>query len=170
MAKKATKSKTAKPKKITVSKVTAPGKVTPVMTIKTLDDVFSYLSALTSDYKTSQEDREKAAKEALIAIMPELFAAGMFKIHASYNGEGDSGDIDEVYATDVNDNYFPWPDSLSELRDKVREILWVFIPGGFEINDGSMGEITIELSARKVSHEHKDRVIDYEERTRNFDF
>lgn len=171
MAKKATtKAKKPKAKKITVSKVTTAGKVTPVLTTNLIDDVFSYLSKLTADYKTSREDREAAAKEALIVITPDLFAAGIFKVHASYSGEGDSGDIDGVYATDVNGNYFPWPDSLSELRDRVRKILWAFIPGGFEINDGSMGEITLELSTRKFLHEHKERIIDYEESTRNFDF
>lgn len=171
MAKK-TKTKTAKPKKITVSRATGSGTVTPVLTtnLNAIDDAFKYLSTISSDFSATAETREKAARDALAAITPELFGAGIFKVQASYNGEGDSGDLDPVYAVNVDGNYMEWPKSVAELRDKVSEILWHFVPAGFEQCDGSQGEITVELSTRKLIRNHQERVVKYDESARSFEF
>ncbi len=165
-AKKATRTK---PTKITVVKCAPGGTTARVLVTDTFTDVFELFEKLRRDPGRDSEASHEAAKKALAAICPELFGAGIYKVHASYNGEGDSGNIDHVFASDVNGNYMPWPKSVENWREKIEQLFWEFIPSGFEINDGSMGELTLTLNTNKLEREHNERLIEYDSHKKTFD-
>ena len=96
-----------------------------------------------------------------------------------YDGCGDSGDLhyedipegfeDWCKANDISFDGYPKLGSWNpETRqyDKVEGEPSVFLmrlfdhipPGGWEINEGSFGEITLDFETGKIHHEHNERV------------
>jgi hypothetical protein len=129
----------------------------------TIDEIIAKL-------KTSEKDSKKIANEILNRVCPELFLLGVAGVAASYNGEGDSGDINCVHALDIRDNYMQWPKNTEKFVEAITRAIWQFIPGGFEINDGSYGEITIKIPTNQVLCEHNMRVVEIESSSETFTF
>jgi hypothetical protein len=44
--------------------------------------------------------------------------------------------------------------------DEFTGALWALLPGGWEINEGSYGEIEIDTIKSKIKHEHNERIIE----------
>jgi hypothetical protein len=122
-----------------------------------------------SSWERNRDDAQDIARKIFALIRPEMFLAGIHAIHATYNGEGDSGAIDIMWVSDVNRNSVSWPKTII-LADQMREILWAFIPEGFEIDDGGNGSIQIELATQTFCHEHNTRNITYTTNTTTFNF
>ena len=120
--------------------------------------------------KADEKDKLLAAKEVLRKVCPELFLLGVAQVVAHYDGEGDSGDIQGIYANDINGVHMPWPKNSDKLRDAVLEAVWEFIPGGFEINDGSFGDITIKIETNEIVRQHNERTVEIDESERTFTF
>lgn len=93
-------------------------------------------------------------------IRDELVSAGVEKITIEYNGEGDDGSIGDLVASPVVD-ISKWEDTLADFAiDFLSEQ-----HGGWEINDGSYGDIVIDLKTGQVTNNHSDRVISTNEST-----
>jgi hypothetical protein len=119
---------------------------------------------------TDKIDKRKVANELLHAVCPELFLCGVHHVVADYNGEGDSGDISGLYATDASGAYMAWPKGAEKFVDAVRRAIWEFIPEGFEINDGSYGEITIKIATNELVREHNERIVEIDSSEHKFTF
>lgn len=121
-----------------------------------------------------------------------LASYGVHKIHGSYDGSGDSGDIDisfqwrnnaeqpTGYTAPTLDDRAPdvggsW-DSLSAARGRLtgvkdaiitdkmltnfEDAMFQLIPGGWEINDGSFGEIDVDVATGDIDVTHNARYTD----------
>jgi len=104
---------------------------------------------------------EKLAREALGAICEQLAKLNIQLAKIHYDGYGDSGSVERVTAT-AGEVEIELPEPLSE---KLAEAADCLLPFGWEINDGSFGELVIDVAARKVTREHNWRVeeTEYEE-------
>jgi hypothetical protein len=86
---------------------------------------------------------------------------------AAYDGEGDSGQINDITATAADESEVSLeglpcgPDTL--LADELDDFAWQCLGayhGGFENNDGGYGDVTIDVTEGKVYIDHNDRFVD----------
>ena len=121
------------------------------------------------------------AIEIIKAFCISLQDYGITDVTATYDGGGDSGDMDysfhlvehnpQIGNLDPRTNSW-WHESGQirelitsagsgtidpKLFDDFLDALWALLPGGWEINDGSYGEISINVGERTVHVEHSER-------------
>lgn len=120
-----------------------------------------------------------------------LSGTGAHMIMASYDGSGDSGDMDisvqvkresldssngQINTASANTgSIYDWrplrcfvdpiiaqKNSLitTQMLEEFIDAMYDFLPGGWEINDGSFGEINVEVANGRVSVEHNERIVD----------
>ena len=130
------------------------------------------------------EERKKEHKTMLRTICMMLSRHKIKKVVISYDGQGDSGCVDEVKLFDENDKAINERDI--EVRDeyglsrytrkqwdwklqqevevdcsalsKLEDIAYEYLPSGWEINEGSYGEFVIHVEEGEMEHEHSIRV------------
>ena len=81
----------------------------------------------------------------------ELAEAGIEKVVVEYSGSGDEGYINEIIAEPVGIEY------RDELYDLIRDVAYDLLEdnyAGWEINEGSQGEITLVVSEQKAYLHH----------------
>lgn len=114
------------------------------------------------------EAKEKAERHvALKTICEELFMLGVRSVSASYNGEGDDGDVRYISYNRAAGSKEPVP---PDLERKIKDIIWRLLPSGFENNAGGFGEVTIDVITRKYKCEHSQRSDETFDSTEEFDF
>lgn len=82
-----------------------------------------------------------------------------------YDGSGDSGYINDVSIEPERD--------ISEARDDLETLAYELLSekyGGWEINEGSCGTITIDFATNKVRIEHNERVESWDSSESEEDF
>ena len=116
-----------------------------------------------------------------------LSSHAVTEVTASYDGSGDSGNMDVSFRVataaaqrigpmpaqpQVNgiwhpsQTFFNLPDVKADPLitktkiDEFEDALYEMLPGGWEINDGSYGEITVDMDSFKVRIEHNQRITD----------
>ena len=117
--------------------------------------------------KESQAKEETEKRVRLKTICEELFMLGVRSITASYNGEGDSGDVEYVTYDRVAGSIEPLPPGTDR---RVKDIVYGLLPGGFENNAGGFGEVTIDVITRKYHCEHSQRSEETFDSTDEFEF
>lgn len=128
-----------------------------------------------------------SAQETLKQLCPLLAAIGVTRVKATYDGSGDSGDFQDVvfcftdpvaeqdvHARDTSTNgrrlyldefrrtYTSADKSIMPTK-KLEEFvatLWDLLPGGWEINEGSYGEIIINTISAKLNLTHHERIVE----------
>ena len=109
---------------------------------------------------------------------------GFINIQISYDGEGDSGDfylsarreeppaIGNVDDKSAPQKYYDFeqmseyltqqPNSLvtQKIVDQFYDAVYEMLPMGWEINDGSFGEINIDVGTGKIQMTHNERITD----------
>lgn len=110
------------------------------------------------------------AKHALIARLKPL---GIARVEIAYDGEGDSGQIEDISAYDekgkdrskrlqqsVTTDDGKRPSLLSEIVDDFAWTVLQHFHDGYENNDGGFGTITLDVAEEKVIIEHSDRIME----------
>jgi hypothetical protein len=129
--------------------------------------------------KKYREEQEQRAESARSKLMHALQAAGVKKVVASFDGYGDSGNVETIAyepATDgsaeVSDSphqVTDWPQdgepqrtvrnyTLDELVEEVCYALLGTGHPGWEINSGSYGEFLIDPAANSVRLTFNERI------------
>jgi hypothetical protein len=108
-------------------------------------------------YLREQEQRVANAKADLKKKMVELGKLGLHHVKVHYDGSGDSGEIEEVAFAKADGTEFVPEDGV---EDAISDIVYGMLPGGWEINEGSYGDVTISVEGEvvKVKHEHNERI------------
>jgi hypothetical protein len=137
--------------------------------------------AITS-YGAQQAAHQARMQEIKPFVLEQLRRNGVRTVHAQYDGEGDSGQINEITGCDANNQdvdlhsfkaEMPSDDSPlaallgrlfgpCSLENLVETYTWEILGAyhaGFENNDGGYGELTIDVKAGTVSLEHNERYI-----------
>ncbi|MGB8479530.1 MAG: hypothetical protein WCE63_11900 [Acidobacteriaceae bacterium] len=100
-------------------------------------------------------------KKWVAANKAALVGQGIASITGEYSGEGDSGQLDLVYAASAKGEFTEYnvPHRVEQLFDVLSEEL---PPDGYENNDGGGGKITMKVDSGIVALEHYWRVTDTE--------
>ena len=149
---------------------------------------FSVINNQNNQNNYNIETSKKYIKSLCQAMTNGLFT----RFELDYEGSGDSGGFDTVELLFYNNYQSPdkwgcftitsddyklcnnqvldkgW-DLLENLLDFVESTCEIFLPMGFEINEGGLGTLIIDIKDKTISIEHKQRVIDYEENKYSYD-
>jgi len=114
-----------------------------------------------SEINTRMEQMARERKEQLQAerttMLGVLREAGVTQIEASYDGYGDSGNVNDVIIE-------PKGTKLGAEQDKnLEDFLWGIpysLHPGFEINEGGYGEVVWDVLEDKIDVSHSDRFVD----------
>jgi hypothetical protein len=106
-------------------------------------------------YLAEQQQRRQEAGRAVRASKDLLQRLGVKQVTIRYDGSGDSGVVESV----VFDPQPPAgiPAGLTEL---LSEVAVEFLPGGWEDNEGSYGELELDVTERRLRRNHYWRTID----------
>ena len=91
------------------------------------------------------------------SLLKQLKNLGIEKVIAQYNGEGDSGQIDEI---DFGQISVP-PDIVNAIEGLFYDYLEQLY-SGWENNEGAYGQFSWELRPDKIHLEHNTRVVSEE--------
>ena len=148
-----------------------------------------------TDYYKERDERKCKSKESLKEICATLFNAGITLVEVHYDGYGDSGQIEylllfkgdkQLKDEDVASLGLPTStvqeynyNSKSDddkyitkectLVEKVTDCAYDFLPGGWEINEGSFGDLKINTETAKATLEHNHRIQETEYMEEEFD-
>lgn len=125
------------------------------------------------------EQRRQDAIAQLKACAAPLAALGVRRIVWSYDGYGDSGELQDCVVEGASDTA---PKSMEDLENLLKtvdpdtqkklsqsaleELVYEVLPDGFEINDGSYGEVTLDTDTTAIHVNHNERFTD----SRNSEF
>ncbi len=136
-----------------------------------------------NDFMASYENHLKVLAEAntlnKTAVFDALIAAGIKTVTVNFNGEGDSGQIEEVVAysneapgqipaTPIKLQSASWGNAKSTLRElplseAIEDLCYDYLSqehGGWENNDGAYGEFTFHVEDRRIELDFNGRFTD----------
>ena len=143
------------------------------------------LPLVAPNWEERRRERAKLAIEALemnrAALFAALSVAGITKMIVEFDGEGDSGQIDHVQASDANGTVAlpnerievasaPWDrreltrtnETLGGAIETVCYALLSANCGGWEINEGSYGMFVFDVAERTIELTHNERCVSVE--------
>ena len=136
------------------------------------------------DHYDKRDEQMRQSKKSLIDTCAILFKAGITRVEVRYDGYGDSGGIESVAllkgkkllkSKEVDSLEFPTSTSKQYVRDpasgdyqykdvectieaKIEECAYDCLPAGYEINEGSFGDLVINTEKAKATLKHNTRV------------
>lgn len=111
-------------------------------------------------YQAERQKRQAQLPILKDALLEELSRHGIAIVIVHYDGEGDSGQTEDIEAFNSTSDTM---DLAGPLRRKINDFTWGVLDiyhDGFVNNDGGYGELTIDVAARSVRLDHNDRVIE----------
>jgi hypothetical protein len=115
------------------------------------------IQELLERFTRSSQNRLQTFKDKLRSeIIPALMASAVANVEAAYSGYGDSGAIDGVQFRDKSGLRVEREKIPTVLTEKLENVLYEFLPAGFEINDGGQGTLTLDVQAGTVKLEHEE--------------
>jgi hypothetical protein len=120
-------------------------------------------------YETEQARMEDAKKRLRTQIIPGLVQHRVASIEAAYSGYGDSGAIDGIQYRDKAGVRVDRASLPAPVIEQLENVLYEFLPSGFEINDGGQGTLTIDTQTAKVTIQHQENYTESRDSTREFD-
>ena len=125
---------------------------------------------LLAHYHQSEQARLEQAKTKLrTEVLPALVQHRVANVEAAYSGYGDSGAIDGLQFRDAAGQRVDRETIPATLVEELENVLYEFLPAGFEINDGSQGTLTIDMQTAKVTIKHQENYTASNDSTREFD-
>ena len=147
------------------------------------------------DYQEERDEKKRNDRESLKEVCTTLFNSGITLVEVHYDGYGDSGQIEYVLlfkgdkkledeevaslglptstvqtynykSTGDKDRYITKECTLVE---KIEDCAYDFLPGGWEINGGSFGDLKINTETAKATLEHNYRIEETEYSEEEFD-
>lgn len=120
-------------------------------------------------HQTEQARLDRAKIRLRTEILPGLRTHRVANIEAAYSGYGDSGAIDGIQYRDkagvrVDRTTLPAP-----MVEQLENVLYEFLPAGFEINDGGQGTLTLDVQTGKITIQHQENYTETRDSTREFD-
>ena len=104
-----------------------------------------------------------------LTILPALIEKRVGNIEAAYSGYGDSGCIDGVQYRDEAGVRVDRASLPAPVIEQLENVLYEFLPSGFEINDGGQGTLTINTQTAKVTIQHQENYTETRDSTREFE-
>ena len=141
-----------------------------------------------NDHYAKRDEQMRQAKKSLIDICAILFNAGITRVEVYYDGWGDNGGVENLsffkgkkllkskevdsleLPTSTSKKYVPDPasgdyqykDVDCTIENGIGDLALGFFPCGFEINDGSFGDLVINTEKAKATLKHNTRITSTE--------
>jgi hypothetical protein len=120
-------------------------------------DLNAEFQQILAHYQQSVTAQFQTAKNTLrTAILPALMASGVANVEAAYSGYGDSGAIDGVQFRDKSGVRVERDKIPTALTEQLENVLYEFLPAGFEINEGGQGTLTLDVQTGTVKLQHEE--------------
>ena len=133
-------------------------------------DLNAEFQQIIAHYHQSEQARLEQAKAKLrTEILPALVQHRVASVEAAYSGYGDSGAIDGLQYRDAAGQRVDRETIPTTLVEELENVLYEFLPAGFEINDGSQGTLTLDVLTGKVTIQHQENYTASNDSTREFD-
>jgi len=116
------------------------------------------LEALSGPDEATADESEPALPKAL--LLQRLQEAGVAKVSVQYDGACDSGCVEHVSAFGGGGEEVTL---AADLRELVEEYVCERLPRGWEIDDGSFGEVEIDVTGGTVTFDRKQRYTEYQQ-------
>jgi len=115
------------------------------------------IQELLERFALSSQNRLQTSQDKLRnEIIPALMASGVANVEAAYSGYGDSGAIDGVQYRDKSGFRVEREKIPAALTEELENVLYEFLPAGFETNDGGQGTLTLDVQTGTVKLEHEE--------------
>jgi hypothetical protein len=132
------------------------------------------------NFVASYQNHQKAIAEANVinkaTVFDALAAAGIASVNVSFDGEGDSGQMEDIIA-DGSENIPPVPIEIQRaawgagkldtfqttLPAAIERLCYDYLEqeqGGWENNDGAFGEFTFHVPERRIELDFNSRFTD----------
>jgi hypothetical protein len=118
-----------------------------------------FLQILAEFARTELARLESAKKKLRDEVLPTLKSANVANIEAAYSGYGDSGAIDGIQYRDEAGTRVDRASLPGSTIEQLENVLYEFLPVGFENNDGGQGTLTIDMKAGKVTIAHQQNEV-----------
>src|SRR5580700_5601876 len=108
------------------------------------------LPTFSENLERYHQQRLENVRQQLPVAAEQLKAAGVARVDISYDGCGDSGQIEDVRYFDANRKTMELPGTLTITEDALRELFYDLLEtrhAGWENNDGAFGEFEWDLNA-----------------------
>jgi len=138
------------------------------------------IAAIVASYFTEQAERNRRAEELRPANKTALFdalaAAGITQVVVTFDGCGDSGQIEQIDARSGDDTVPLPPDEIMicsvawgdpgfvartmTVEQAIEQLAYDFLSethGGWENDDGAYGEFTFDVATRSISLDYNER-------------
>ena len=133
-------------------------------------DLNAEFQQILAHYHQSEQARLEQAKAKLrTEILPALAQHRVANVEAAYSGFGDSGAIDGTQFRDAAGQRVDRETIPATLVEELENVLYEFLPAGFEINDGGQGTLTLDTQTAKVTIKHQENYTESHDSTREFD-
>jgi hypothetical protein len=133
------------------------------------EDASEVFQQILAHYHQSEQARLEQAKAKLrTEILPALVQHRVANVEAAYSGYGDSGAIDGLQFRDAAGQRVDREAIPTTLVEQLENVLYEFLPAGFEINDGGQGTLTIDTQTAKVTIQHQENYTASNDSTREF--
>ena len=120
-------------------------------------DLNAEFQQIIAHYHQSEQARLEQAKAKLrTEILPALVQHRVANVEAAYSGYGDSGAIDGLQFRDAAGQRVDRETIPPTLVEELENVLYEFLPAGFEINDGSQGTLTLDVVTGKATIQHQE--------------
>jgi hypothetical protein len=130
------------------------------------------------EYERQEKEALDKAKLVLKDVCAVLEPFGIIKVDATYDGAGDSGAVEDVsfftqkgkYDGELPTNKFQPlysytnPPEPVDIKQIIEDACCHFLPGGWEINEGSYGTLSVDVKTRTVTLEYNERYMDVNSR------
>ena len=124
---------------------------------------------LLARYHESEEARLNEAKNRLgTDVLSALAQHRVANIEAAYSGYGDSGAIDGIQYRDKAGTRIDRTSLPTPVIEQLENLLYEFLPAGFEINDGGQGTLTLDVQTATVTLKHQENYTETRDSTREF--
>ena len=134
------------------------------------EDASEVFQQILAHYHQSEQARLEQAKAKLrTEILPALVQHRVANVEAAYSGYGDSGAIDGLQFRDAAGQRVDREAIPTTLVEQLENVLYEFLPAGFEINDGGQGTLTIDTQTAKVTIQHQENYPETRDSNREFD-
>jgi len=137
------------------------------------------LESIMIDYEHRRQAQAKLNEGNKAALFDALAGAGITEVRIDFDGEGDSGQINDVAAfrgeepaelptATVTIQTIPWGSTEattteSNLGEAIETLCYLYLEGthgGWENNDGAYGEFRLDVAKRSVELEFNGRYTD----------
>jgi hypothetical protein len=133
-------------------------------------DATNEFQQILSHYHQSEKARLKGASTQLRnEILPALAQHRVATVEASYSGYGDSGAIDGIQYRDEAGARVERTTLPTGVIEQMENLLYEFLPAGFEINDGGQGTLTLDVQTGRLTLAHQQNEVVSNDSTREWE-